>query len=217
MLHSPQRAGGAGGMAHHYNMDFQTGLAGSRALRTIIKLRMSKPADLSKPELFAHLDRYDHVVRMFHDESDRAAAILGATYLETLLGKLLRTKFVQSPSTEMFSGHGLLASFSSRVDIAYALGLFDEDVYRDLNLIRRIRNDFAHNIDYATFAEPAIRQRCAEFSFVKLLSSQEPNDVIHGPREQFLLTVGYVSLEMTRPFHKEWLAPYQKEMEQPKK
>lgn len=73
---------------------------------------------MPNPELFAHLDRYNDVAAMFDGESDRATAILAATYLETLLEKLLETRFVQSPSTNMFSAHAPLATFSSRIDLA---------------------------------------------------------------------------------------------------
>ena len=77
-------------------------------------------------------------------------------------------------------------------------------MYHDISLIRRIRNDFAHNLDYATFAESSIKQRCSEFRFIKWLSSQAPHEA-HRPREQFLLTLAHATMTMTQPFHQEWL------------
>jgi hypothetical protein len=51
--------------------------------------------------LFDHLDGYNRVADLFDRESDRAAAILAASFLETLLEKLLKATFVGTPSTDM--------------------------------------------------------------------------------------------------------------------
>jgi DNA-binding MltR family transcriptional regulator len=159
---------------------------------------------MSKPDLFAHLDRYNRVADLFQGETDRAAAILGASYLETLLEKLLRTKLVQTPTTDIFSGHGPLATFSSRTDVAYALGLFHEGVYHDLILVRRVRNEFAHDIDEASFDQASIRDRCADFWFIKQLAAHQDVEELN-PRTRFLLAVGHATLAMTQPLHGEWL------------
>jgi DNA-binding MltR family transcriptional regulator len=159
---------------------------------------------MSKAELFVHLDRYNRVADLFRGESDRAAAILGASYLETLLEKLLRARFVQAPATDMFSGHGPLSTFFSRADLAYALGLFHEGVYHDLTLIRRVRNEFAHNFDEASFDQPTVRDRCAELWFIKELATHQDVEALSA-RDRFLLAVGHATLAMTQPLHGEWL------------
>jgi DNA-binding MltR family transcriptional regulator len=159
---------------------------------------------MSKPELFDHLDRYNRVADLFDKESDRAAAILAASYLETLLEKLLRATFVRTPSTDMFSSRGPLSTFASRTDLAYALGLFHEGVYHDLTLIRRVRNDFAHNFDDATFSLPAVKDRCADLWFVKQLATHQDVAAL-SQRDRFLLSVGHATLAVTQPLHREWI------------
>ena len=45
-----------------------------------------------------------------------------------------------------------------------ALGLIDEDEHRELVLIRRIRNDLAHDPKLG-FADPRIANRCSELKY----------------------------------------------------
>ena len=66
---------------------------------------------MSNRELFVHLDSYNRVADMFRAESDRAAAIVGTSYLDGLLEKLLKLKLVQNPKMDLFSRHGPLATF----------------------------------------------------------------------------------------------------------
>jgi len=147
---------------------------------------------------------------MFHTESDRAAAILVGSYLEILLGKLLRTKFIQNPVVEdLFKGTGALATFSSRIVLCYALGYIEDNTYRDLNLVRRIRNHFAHNIENASFDDPEVRSRCAKFSLVKhTLKSGQEEYLPQDARSKFIVSVGIMSQSITREFSDEWLKRY---------
>lgn len=45
---------------------------------------------------------------------------------------------------KLFDGYGPLHSFSARIDIAYALSLFPNEVFESLRIIKDIRNEFAH-------------------------------------------------------------------------
>src|SRR5437016_1659053 len=64
----------------------------------------------------------------FQQETDRAAAVLGAAYLENRLEVLLREKFVDVPKfvEELFHGQGGLSSFSAKISITYAIGLISK-------------------------------------------------------------------------------------------
>lgn len=50
-------------------------------------------------------------------------------------------------SKRLFRGYGPLSTFSSRVDMAFALGITTPEIHRELNKIRAIRNLFAHSTD----------------------------------------------------------------------
>jgi mannitol operon repressor len=92
-------------------------------------------------------------LREFQRESDRAAAVLGAAYLDSRLEVLLREKFVAVPKfvDDLLSGQGGLSSFSARISICYAVGLMTRRASDDLHTVRRIRNDFAHQLHGVSF------------------------------------------------------------------
>lgn len=165
---------------------------------------------MSQERLFDHMDRYNEIVHIFHTESDRAAAILAGSYLEVLLEKLLRTKFIQNPVVEdLFKGNGALSTFSSRIMLCFALDYISENTYRDLNLVRRIRNHFAHNIETASFEDPEVHSRCAELSLVKqTLKSGQEEYLPQDARSQFLISVGIMNQRITKEFRDEWLKRY---------
>jgi hypothetical protein len=74
------------------------------------------------------------------------AVTVGAR-LDVALERALLTKMRElSPAqrTNLFDGYGPLSSFAAKIDVAYALSIFDDAVYTDLTVIRKIRNVFAH-------------------------------------------------------------------------
>jgi hypothetical protein len=100
-------------------------------------------------------------------ESPRAAVILAAAMLEQALDALLRARLVAAPtqSDSFFDGpYAPLASFSAKIDMAYRIGLISSSWSRDLHLVRRIRNDFAHNVTGCTFDDAPVRSRVLELT-----------------------------------------------------
>src|SRR5437016_305884 len=95
-------------------------------------------------------------------ESDRGFALITSAWLDDALGELLRARFVDNKSAadELLTGDSPLATFSSRIKVAHCLGLISDTVKRDLNMIRTIRNQFAHERGGLSFDSPAIRDRC---------------------------------------------------------
>ncbi len=53
-----------------------------------------------------------------------------------------------------------LTTFSNKIYLAHAMGLIDEITRADLNIIRNIRNIFAHAMGHVSFANPEIQQEC---------------------------------------------------------
>jgi DNA-binding MltR family transcriptional regulator len=54
---------------------------------------------------------------------------------------------------------------------AFALGLISEKTYRDLQILREIRNEFAHFSESVSFDTPSVRDRCRELSWSSLIPS----------------------------------------------
>ena len=91
---------------------------------------------------------FDAFLVEFQSETDRAAAILAAAYVDDLLCKLLLASFVDNSetSTSLVKNEHPLGTFSSRISTSYAFGLITEDEHYDLDQLRVIRNRFAHKL-----------------------------------------------------------------------
>ncbi len=82
----------------------------------------------------------------FRTEGDRSAVILGTAKLDYLLRQLITKNLLHSTTTndELLDGDSPLSTFSAKIKLCYRLGLIDRELVWILNLIRKIRNDFAH-------------------------------------------------------------------------
>jgi hypothetical protein len=92
---------------------------------------------------------HDFVDEFAEETSDRAAVIMGSAKLDAQLYLILKRELLATTTErdELLDGDNPLSSFSARAKIAYRLRLIDKDLFRALDLIRRIRNAFAHQLD----------------------------------------------------------------------
>jgi len=105
-------------------------------------------------------------------ESDRAAAILLSAELDELLRKIIGKRLVphnkKVNDRDILSSYGALGSFAARIDVGYRLGVLDSLVAYDLNLIRKIRNLFAHEIHGLHFESTEPKKLVSKSKIVKL-------------------------------------------------
>lgn len=99
-----------------------------------------------------------------NDETDRGCVLISASFLDNQLENLLSSYLIEDTtvSDNVFSNSGSLGTFSSRIDMCYLLGLISKKMYRDLHLIRKIRNEFGHSYVPISFESSAIKNRCLE-------------------------------------------------------
>ena len=92
--------------------------------------------------------QYVEFMEEFKEESDRAAVILGAAKLDLLLYQILIKILVPNVGSndELFDGESPLSTFSAKIHLCYRMGLIDSALTRSLHLIRKIRNNFAHEV-----------------------------------------------------------------------
>jgi hypothetical protein len=97
----------------------------------------------------------------FASESDRAIVVLTAARLDYQLQRVLERYLLPSVSKtdEFFESQGPASTFSNRIILAFRLGLIDKLFAKSLNLIRRIRNDFAHEPTKSTLETGGYRDR----------------------------------------------------------
>lgn len=120
------------------------------------------------------------IIRFRHSltlETDRGCALAASARLEESLGELLKKVFVQDSGTQkrVFEGTGPCAAFSARIDIAFLQGLIGKSTVRNLHLIRKIRNQFAHDSEELSFDTPEVAARCGELTGYQYLDEETPS------------------------------------------
>jgi hypothetical protein len=80
--------------------------------------------------------------------SDRANAVVGGAFVEDHLTYFLKSKMVEDKKVtdEMFMPGRAFGDFGAKVALGYLIGGYSKRAHRELNIIRRIRNNFAHEI-----------------------------------------------------------------------
>jgi hypothetical protein len=103
---------------------------------------------------------FDFVINEFKKESDRAAVILIAAVIDEKLTAILKSKLIALPTAndDFFEGvNAPISTFSSKIDFAFRLGLISAKLSRDIHMIRKIRNSFAHDIYGCNFENGGVK------------------------------------------------------------
>lgn len=128
------------------------------------KKMKSLSSNLSRKILDNH--EFMEAVTEFHLGSDRVSALLGAALIEdSLMGAIVAVLADPSDKSALFhDGGSPFGTFSAKIVAGKALGLFDGKVEADLDIIRDIRNQFAHALMKLDFDNPLIVERCLQIS-----------------------------------------------------
>ena len=133
--------------------------------------------------------------------SDRSAAIIGAAFVEDSLQCALvsRMRLNKQTFNALFNGpNSSLGSFSSKISLGFALGLYDLLLKKDLNWIREIRNEFAHSMKPITFENQRMKSLANNLKFLewnhnnpKIPGSHPPSEFSFpdSPRKKYTNTV----------------------------
>jgi DNA-binding MltR family transcriptional regulator len=116
------------------------------------------------------LTDWDGFFKELQNESPRAAVIIASAFLDAQLRAILLNSFVDGKNVGEELLDSDLFTFSSRIKIAYCLGQINESIYHDLNIIRKIRNKFAHQMHGYTFDEPEIVSWCDSLKLAKMIT-----------------------------------------------
>lgn len=108
--------------------------------------------------------------------NDRSIAVVAGALLETLIENLLRKVLNPSTHNVLFNGYGPLSTFSAKIDVAFAIGVLSATEHADLHRIRRIRNEFAHELKPLSFS---VSPLCDHVAQLQLCSSK----ITGGPKD----------------------------------
>ena len=114
-------------------------------------------------EVFGQVNR---LMELANKQHDRALALTVASFAEECLGRLLRTFFREVKASEdLLEGFNApLGTFAARTKVCHAMGLLSDIQFKDLELIRKIRNEFAHTWDECSFDDEKIKDWVSSLS-----------------------------------------------------
>lgn len=136
------------------------------------------PDDYRKQQ--PHLEKLGPYLEVLNAESARGKVLVSTGFLEEQLKEILVAHFLECPEAgELVEGGSApLATLSARISACYVLGLITKNEHDDLQIIRKIRNDFAHDL-HTTFDTERVVNRCRE---LRHAAKHDPKAVAkHGP------------------------------------
>lgn len=138
--------------------------------------------------------------RALTQESDRGCALFAAAFLDTTLEQLIRAVLLDSKRVEedLLQGTAPLATFSARIKFSYYLGLISAECRSELDIIRKIRNDFAHDASLISFDTPAIANRCRGLSYSYHESSHRARGHFTASTSKLLAIIQRLTAETKR-------------------
>ncbi len=146
--------------------------------------------------------------------SDRATVIMFAAFVENHLERLLSSKMrdLNSDDRQRLFGpdRSPLGDFGAKIIMAYALKSIGPITKNDLDLVRLLRNGFAHSRMSFTFETPEVRAVCEQFKLITQFNivvpadykrSGHPTDPTH-PKVRFVCACHDLSYRLTTaPFY----------------
>tara|TARA_R110002167_G_scaffold143682_1_gene333248 strand:+ start:234 stop:881 length:648 start_codon:yes stop_codon:yes gene_type:complete len=91
---------------------------------------------------------FDRTYSLLMEEADRGCVLLGVSLLDEELNKMFKSFVPENTSQkrlkEIFDGKNAFGSLSAKLDIAYVCRLLPVDLVNCLHLLRKLRNNLAH-------------------------------------------------------------------------
>ena len=146
---------------------------------------------MTEDALLESLERRWDELKRYDDElngtSDRATAILATAYFDGKLGDAIMCRFFQLSSAfsdqktsgGVFKEHDPIRNFLAKIEVGFALGLYNDEIRKNLHKVGKIRNKFAHSSKPIEFGDDEIANICRQL---------DPNDVseLETPRRRYI-------------------------------
>jgi DNA-binding MltR family transcriptional regulator len=142
--------------------------------------------DSQQPELPASFHtRAEVLADTLNSESDRGSAIIGAEITSDRLESLLRAFFRSDAQSRkqidpLFKGFGPVSTFSARIQMAYVMYLIPRIIRDRLEMIRKIRNHFAHSPTPAKFTDAQCKETLHLLATGKFIVTETAKPALNG-------------------------------------
>jgi hypothetical protein len=122
---------------------------------------------------WADLDNIE--AELYSPSNDRATAVMFGSFVEATLEHFLMTR-MRPGSKSLLGFEGVLGTFGSKIKVAYAFKFIGPITRAHLDLIKLIRNEFAHSRMHFSFETAEVKAVCDKLNLV------DRPDVIVPPR-----------------------------------
>ena len=141
-------------------------------------------------EKIKHINEF---MSAFSKETDRGSAILGAAVLDEKLREILSHTLKDCKQAKsLLREGGAISSFSARLDLAISLGLIDNKEYETCNVVRKIRNKFAHEFDHdLSFTNQSVKDHCNNFA-IEMDGLDKLGVHKENPRVKFIVVIAFL-------------------------
>lgn len=124
-----------------------------------------------------------------NNESDRGKVLVAAAQIDGMLEDIVRAFLIDGKQSDaLFYGpNAPCSSMFNKANIARALGLISANEFEDIDIVRRIRNEFAHSV-HRTMLDPKIADRiaCLKVGLERLIEIDDP--AIADPKARFSMS-----------------------------
>lgn len=157
---------------------------------------MTKPTNLGASPIYAcfGMDELSIWMRNIQFADDRSCVIMGISYIDSLLGELLKAKMIAKSTVpdELLKERGPLGTLAARIDAAVAFGLISPELGLELHRLRRLRNKTAHNYIPVSLEEPPLSEMCESLR----LGKNSPPVKAHKLKMRFVLAVASICMTL---------------------
>ena len=136
-------------------------------------------------------------------ESDRGLALVSAALIDEKLADTLKAFFCEEYRSDRLlrAGNAPLSTFSSRIELCFALALIDKHEHQEIGILRKVRNEFAHSKHGLDFQDRRIQSLCAS------LTSDLPDSGDYPINEgRFRFTNAAVAMVLRLYHRPDWVA-----------
>jgi DNA-binding MltR family transcriptional regulator len=142
------------------------------------------------------LDDVTPILQELDKQTDRGVAIIAGSFLDKLLALVIERRLLpldddKMPSNQrkaLFGRMAPLSTFSAKIKIGFAIGLYNVVAYRQFEMIREVRNKFAHRLEALDFNHPDI---------AKIVNDPDRHSLIKdgcSPRSEFMLAFSVLTV-----------------------
>jgi hypothetical protein len=109
-------------------------------------------------------------------DTDRGAALIAGSMLENALEDALQTLMRENMEpdelSDIFGRLGFLSTFSAKITAGYAFRLYGKQTKADLEIVKDIRNAFAHSSIRVAFDTESVRSATESIKFLERLKME---------------------------------------------